>query len=130
MRKDGKERRSLMLLALLGGLFGLEYFYIRKYKFALIKLGISWIGASFIVFSWVIYGTWLNNGETNPLDNHFLLTAQIMGAIILGAPLLWSFFNFSQIVMGSFKDENKTPVGEWNSSKEEFVEYLIERGVK
>lgn len=50
-RIDGKSRLRLLLLSIFLGIFGADYFYVKKKKWALIKLAITLLGASIMVWT-------------------------------------------------------------------------------
>ncbi|MGY6172125.1 hypothetical protein ACW95P_02120 [Candidatus Mycoplasma pogonae] len=57
MRFDGKTKLKLLLSALFFGLFGGEYFYVKRNKLAWLKLLIAWVGLTLIIVTLIIWGT-------------------------------------------------------------------------
>ncbi|MDQ0514119.1 TM2 domain-containing membrane protein YozV [Mycoplasmoides fastidiosum] len=122
IRIDGRNKITLVWLTLLTGLFGLEYFYVGRKELGFAKLGFSWVGATVITLAWVIYGS---NPIVSTTGYGGVVSASWIGAAILFISLIWSFINLGFILVGKFRDNTNTPINAWNSSYQEWVEYLI-----
>ncbi|VEU59285.1 NINE protein [Mesomycoplasma neurolyticum] len=125
-RKDGKSKSTLFWLSLFGGLFGLEYFYVNKKLLGLLKLYISWIGATLIVIMWILYGSILNKEGLPVISYYDVKIVSIFGSVILVFNGLWTIYNTVAIFLGIFLDENKKPINTWNDKHIEYIDSLLE----
>lgn len=128
IRKDGKEQSVLFWLALLAGLLGIEYFYLKMKVQGLTKFLLSFVGGTIIVLTWTIYGGIENY---NPAS----LPPVILGMSLFGGSLviisfIWSFINAYLIWTGVFKDQLGVRVSQWDGTIEQYVNDLIEGEVK